>query len=186
LSSPIDPIRTWRTRRLLALAAGAPALLSAALWSLAPIDPPLDLAALHPLAPVSEAQEQSLGSAKPRLVDASAFQVQLWNPPPEPISAQQAREEPPPTPPPNLELVAIIAEGDGYLAAIYEANRDILHIVGQGQRLERFEIVAVTREAVQLRDGARNLRLALTPAPPPRRRDRLGMAEPAAEEGGGR
>lgn len=106
---------------------------------------------------------QSATSARPAL-DASVFEVHLWNAPiSESDSAANANEPRPPAP--NLELIAIITEGERYLAALYEVGADRLYIVAGGERLGRLDIVGVSADGVDLRDGARTYRLSLSPSP---------------------
>ncbi|MCC6909701.1 MAG: hypothetical protein IT430_17330 [Phycisphaerales bacterium] len=92
------------------------------------------------------------------------FQVRLWNAPVEPESATAGKDEPP-APPPNLELIAIITESQRLVAALYEVGADQLHMVSTGDHIGRLEIGNVDARGVDLRDGSRTFRLALTPAP---------------------
>ncbi len=103
------------------------------------------------------------GTPEPPL-DASVFQVRLWNAPVAPDEALAANREPPP-PPPNLELIAIITESQRCVAALYEIGADRLHIAAAGDRIGRLEILQVDSGGVDLRDGSRAFRLSITPAP---------------------
>lgn len=82
----------------------------------------------------------------------------------QPESATASKEEDPP-PPPNLELIAIITESERLVAALYEVGADRLHMVAAGDRVGRLEIEKVDQRGVDLRDGSRTFRLALTPPP---------------------
>lgn len=88
--------------------------------------------------------------------------MRLWNAPPAPIDeALAATPEPPP--PPNLELIAIITQDQRRSAALYDIAADRLHVVGEGERIGSTLILAVTPSEVQLRDGSRTYRLAISP-----------------------
>lgn len=92
-------------------------------------------------------------------LDASAFEVQLWNAPPKPVGATAPR--PTPAPPLNLDLIAIISESNECKAALYERASDRLHVVAPGARIGRLEVLRVDASGVELRDGDRVLRLSL-------------------------
>ena len=96
-------------------------------------------------------------------LDASVFQVRLWNAPVE--ADQELADKPEPPPPPNLELIAIITESERRLAALYEVGADRLHVIGAGERIGRLEILQVDAGGVELRDGSRTYRLSISPAP---------------------
>lgn len=145
-----------------ALATGLSLLVISFLWAALPaIGPQLTavqgdgLAAAEP--PTSEPPP-----ARPGL-DASAFNVSLWNVPT--IAESTPAKEEPPLPASNLELIAIICESGRYLAALYEIDADRLHIVGSGERIGRLEVAEVDSRSVNLRDGSKRFRLTISPQP---------------------
>lgn len=163
MSSPTDPIRTWRRRRAIAGSAGAATVLAACTWAIRPLtglaDAPAPIATLSPQAPPGPSVDKT-----PLAFDASLFQIRLWHAPlaEEPPSEANAQSSPPA---PNLELIAIIDERDRYLAAIYDLGADRLHIVADGQQIGRLHVVAISGDGVDLREGSRLFRLALSPSP---------------------
>ena len=120
---------------------------------------------------------ESVAAAAPKpALDASVFQVRLWNAPVQPESATASKDEP--TAPPNIELIAIITEPDRLVAALYEVGADRLHMVTTGDRIGRLEIRQVDDRGADLRDGSRTFRLELTPSPvEPGTRLTLGQPE---------
>ncbi|MCC6910311.1 MAG: hypothetical protein IT430_20445 [Phycisphaerales bacterium] len=94
-----------------------------------------------------------------RAIDLAVFDVNLWHAPePSPIAAVEAE---PPQPPPNLELIAIVAEGSRYLAALYDATSDRLHIAGAGESIGSLQIIGVDAGGVELRGPSRQFRLTI-------------------------
>ncbi len=144
-------------------------------WALFPVQAltteQLDRAAL------SNRSAESVVAAAPRhTLDASSFEVRLWNAPVQPESPTASKDEP--SAPPNLELIAIITETDRLVAALYEVGADRLHMVTTGDRIGRLEIRQVDARGVDLRDGSRSFRLSLTPSPvEPGTRLTLGQSE---------
>jgi hypothetical protein len=133
------------------------------IWAIVPVRTPT--ASLRDWTTPQAAPVETAGGspAKPAF-DASVFQVRLWNAPVQSESAAASKEEALP-PPPNLELIAIITESERLVAALYEVGADQLHMVSRGDHVGRLEIGNVDARGVDLRDGSRTFRLALTPAP---------------------
>ncbi len=147
----------------------------ALIWALFPVRTPtieqFDRGALSN----RSAESVTAAASKPAL-DASVFQVRLWNAPVQPESATASKDEP--SAPPDLELIAIITESDRLVAALYEVGADRLHMVTTGDRIGRLEIRQVDARGVDLRDGSRSFRLALMPNPvEPEARLTLGQSE---------
>lgn len=132
-------------------------------WALVPVRTPTASFGDRMTSEAAPVESTGGNPAKPAF-DASVFQVRLWNAPVQSDSATASREEAPP-PPPNLELIAIITESERLVAALYEVGADQLHMVSTGDHVGRLEIENVDARGVDLRDGSRTFRLALTPAP---------------------
>lgn len=145
------------------LLAGGAAVVVAAVWAFLPNHLPLVPAGLEEVASAVEDSPTSEPSPRPHL-DASAFEVRLWNAPMATDNSIASGDEPP-LPTPNLELIAIITQDGQCLAALYDSTGDQLHIAGIGQHIGRLEIIQVDPGGVDLRDGSRNYRLKITPTP---------------------
>lgn len=164
MSYPIDPIRTWRRRGTRLAAAGAALLTLACAWALWPASRP-DLDAFPQDALAESPRTGSPAAPTTSPLEPSIFQVRLWNAPPAPIDETLAAASEPPPPPPKLELIAIITQGQRRSAALYDIGADRLHVVVEGERIGSALVLAVTASEVQLRDGARTYRLAISPTP---------------------
>ncbi len=128
-------------------------------WALRPIRiPPPQHSSVGLAGKESAPDSQTEHRADPA-IDIAVFDVDLWHAAePPPIATVEAE---PPTTPPNLELIAIVAEGGHYLAALYDATSDRLHIAGAGQLIGSLEIVAVDAGGVELRGPSRRFRLTI-------------------------
>lgn len=102
----------------------------------------------------------------PRL-DPDAFRTaRLWNPPPEPVQAEKQKEVI--VRRPELELIGIIEEDGRYLAALYDLDQNEMRIVASGDRIEPFQVAAITAEEVRLEDGRHVALLAIRSEERPR------------------
>lgn len=117
----------------------------------------------------ANAQGTSPRNAPDQPLDTTAFNIALWNPPPpapppEEESKQNKTTEQPPAPPSQLDvqLVAIVRDGDQRRAALYDASTERLAIFAEGQALESGPVVtAVTDVHVDLEASGRRYRLTL-------------------------
>lgn len=103
---------------------------------------------------------------------ADVFNATIWvDPPAPPAPTIATRIEP--AAPVHLQLIGIVTEPvpDGTpsrLAAIYDAGEDRLHIVANGETVERFSVIEIGVLAVRVTDGRREWELALeTPGEAP-------------------
>jgi hypothetical protein len=91
-------------------------------------------------------------------LDLAAFHAPLWVvPPPPPPPAAPA----PPPPPLKLQLIAIVREGEGYKAALYDPDQDKLFIVGTGERIAGRIIEEVRAGDLTIQDHGISRTLAL-------------------------
>lgn len=144
-------------------AAGGTVAVVALTWALVSVRPPT--ASFRDWTTSQAAPVETAGGNPAKLpFDASVFQVRLWNAPVQSEPAA-ARKEEDLLPPPDLDLIAIITESERLVAALYEVGADQLHMVSRGDHVGRLEVENVDARGVDLRDGSRTFRLALTPAP---------------------
>lgn len=161
MSSPSDPISTWRGRQRIAHAAAAAGVAVSALWAWWPLqDPPtIDPTVRAPAGPESPADG-------PTPLDRAAFAAAVWNPPP--ATERPAERAPADTAPPPLRLQLIgiardpAPDGEDVLrAALYDPDTDRLHIVAEGERVGAVTVTAVEPGMVRLETGGRQTELRL-------------------------
>lgn len=159
--NPSDPLETLRasTRRTAGVA-GVICTLAAG-WALAPGGP-----APWTAPTVRTGSEPAHAAAMPDTprsmpVDAAAYQVALWVPPPEP-PVEKAKPQPPAL---KLQLLGIHHEREAgreiLRATLYDPDSDRVLIVADGQKLGAFTVTSVHAKGVNLSDGTLTRTLAL-------------------------
>ncbi len=109
---------------------------------------PLD--ATHVQTPVISPPE--VATKQVAALDLAAFRVPLWvaepapPPPPEPVVAVT------PPPPLNLQLLAIVREGQVYKAAVYDPDLDRILVVAAGEKVGTRSVQRVDKATMTLRD----------------------------------
>jgi len=170
--SPLnDPLSLLQRRRRRVLIAGAAVALVATFWVVWPlIAPQYDDVYAAGVPSAGAARENPGPRARsatdprpPATLDAEAFQVALWTPPPL-KNAVVAVPPPPPPPPFKLQLLGIAGDGtaDSPLrACLYDPETDRVLLVAQGDTVKPFLIRRLTRENIEFVDGTRVERLTL-------------------------
>lgn len=174
-NNSVDPIHAARqaTRRIVILGVACAACTLA--WAFLPSrrsewNQPVVLAP-------AAGSDATLGeSAQTPPVDAAAYRVALWVPPPPPPAAP-AKPQPIAL---NLQLLGIHHERSGdhdiLRATLYDPATDRIHIVADGDKLGAFTIASVNTKGVDVSDGTLVRTLAL---------DSGGKALPARAGKGG-
>ncbi|MEQ8764772.1 MAG: hypothetical protein RL885_12650 [Planctomycetota bacterium] len=157
MSSPNDPLRSAKRHSLTIAGLAAVALAACVAWALSarPAEETSTPSAVFTEASFAETQP----AAEREALDAEAFEVELWNPPPPEEEDATANESVDPTShdreiPISLELIAI-TEGEETVAAVYDPKEDTLHLVRIGDTLQRFRVQAITANSLRLHDGRR-------------------------------
>ena len=171
----MTPAALARSRRNLAATwcAGCIVLAGVAWWALA-------AGSVEPRLPSLEAGAPATAAGAP--AGAGSGAVELASAPIY-IALFEGRLSPKPPPPPaaaevasgriaSLSLIAISLVDGAYVAAIYDARDDRVHLVESGARLAEVEVAAVLPREVALREGGTLVTL------------RLVEARPGAEGGG--
>ena len=126
---------------------------ASAAWAFAPIGRSLK---------VTHGVRQQEGTAAPSVplapLDVEAFRCPLWVAPP---AAPPPAAPPPPLPALRLQLLAIVKDGTGYRAMIYDPDADRVFAAGTGDTAAGRKVERVTASDVQLRDGGGLRTLAL-------------------------
>jgi hypothetical protein len=90
-------------------------------------------------------------------------------PPEAPATTAKAKPAPPPPPPPDLEVHAIVREGERWLAVISRIRGGEPAQAQPGDVVHGWEVVSISPETVELRAGSRSVSLRLRPeVVPPR------------------
>ena len=162
MPSPSDPIRLWRRRERLTLAAGGCAVFAVLVWAFVPLAPVPEVSTeIH--APTFE----RFTHRSPLPLDRAAFAAKLWNPAPKPVTAIVVPEpRQAVAPPPRLQLIGIVNESAAddssvLRAALYDPDTDRLHIVESGKSIGRVRVASVAVDAVRLDIDGREATLAL-------------------------
>lgn len=94
-------------------------------------------------------------------LDIDAFKAPIWVAAAPPPAPPPAAAPPPPPAPLRVQLLAILHEGDGHRAAMYDPDSDRLVVVRTGDRVAGRLVDAVDSDRVALRDdrGTRMLTL---------------------------
>ena len=171
----MTPTTLERSRRILGATwcAGGAVLAAVAwlAWSAGSVEPRLP--SLEAGAPATAAGAPTgAGSGAVELasapIDVALFEGRLSpKPPPPTAAAEVARGRIA-----SLSLIAISVVDGAYVAAIYDAREDRVHLVESGARLAEVEVAAVSPREVSLREGGTLVTL------------RLVEARPGAEGGG--
>lgn len=98
--------------------------------------------------------------AAPIALDLAAFNAPLWVAPPPPKVAAATPPAPPPLPL-KWQLLAIVREGEGYKALVYDPDTDKLLVLGEGDQSGMRRVARVSPTSVDVRDGAGVRTLAL-------------------------
>src|SRR5262249_54813913 len=104
------------------------------------------------LDPTPGTPAKSNGASTTPALDTTAFQVALWNPPPD-AKADEVAKPAEARKPPNLQLIGIIHEEGILKAAIYDGDADRLFIVASGDRISDREVTVIAEKSVELSDG---------------------------------
>jgi hypothetical protein len=171
----MTPTALERSRRKLAATWCAGGVVLAAVawwaWSAGSVEPRLPsleprLSSLEAGAPATVAGAPATGAGSGAFELASA---------PVDIALFEGRLSPKPPPPPaavevasgriaSLSLIAISLVDGAYVAAIYDAREDRVHLVESGARLAEVEVAAVLPREVSLREGGALVTLRLVEA----------------------
>ncbi len=145
------------SRRRVALLLGITGLVGSGAFALWPVRAEVQAA-------LAIQRAASLDDRRLVALDSAAFRVPLWIVEPAPPTAPSPVVTPPP-PPLRLQLLAIVKEGVGYKAAIYDPDSDKLQIVSAGERIGTGRTVdVVNKSSVTIRDENGLRTLALTEA----------------------
>lgn len=146
-SSRTDPLLRLKRRLVMVTSCCVVAVAACAWWALR-VPPP------RVIEVPEVGRPESRGTSVPDVapVNPRAFEVAFWSPPEAP--APPPRPEAPPAPPPmRLQLLGIVHAEDGYTAALYDPEDDRVHIVANGDRISRCEVVRLAADEIELRDG---------------------------------
>lgn len=163
----MTPAALARSRRNLAATwcAGGIVLAGVAWWALAAGAVEPRLPSLEAGAPATAAGAPAgAGSGAVELasapIDSALFEGRLSpKPPPPPAAAEVASGRIA-----SLSLIAISLVDGAYVAAIYDARDDRVHLVESGARLAEVEVAAVSPREVALREGGTLVTLRLVEA----------------------
>ncbi len=122
---------------------------------------PLDTAQVEtPQIASTEVESQSTTRAA---LDLAAFNAPLWVTPPPPPTVIAAPAPPPPPPPPPLrwQLLAIVREGSGYRALVYDPETDKVLSLAEGDESGPRRVARVAPASMDVQDpsGVRTLAL---------------------------
>ena len=142
-----NPIRAQRMRTRRTLVGCCAWLLPASVWAAWPHRP-----GVFQSPPVGVRTQVTRNEPRPAVLNAGAFDAQLWVfeiAPPLPMAKA------PPPPPLRLQLVGIIGDQDEagrkcFRAALYDPDVDELLIVSEGQHVGARRVAAVSALAIQL------------------------------------
>lgn len=150
-----DPIAQLRRSLRRQTPAGLAVLVGVAVWTFWP-QPPVVPRRLALSAPASLQRPE-----RPALDEAS-FDVTLWTAPrkPQPEMAAQAPRDPAP----RLELIGIVRDEGILRAAIYDPATDQLHVVRDGDVIDRCT-VTVAEESVEITSGSSRWTLRIREEP---------------------
>ncbi len=155
-----DPIAHARRRTLLTWLVAGPSLCALAFWAIAPVEraslPALDL-------DTADARPQN--SLRIRPLGLAGFDAPVWQEPKTERATTLATAQQTPTVRfPDLELIAIVHEGDAYRAAIYLPAIDELVIAGAGESIGgdlALTVSGVTADAVTIAHAGNTRRIEL-------------------------
>ena len=142
-----DPIERIRRRTLLTRLVAGPLIIAMALWSLVPIQRP-DLGSIAQAHPENDIAQ----TAPIEPLDLAAFDAPIWQEPKDAQATTLADTQARPTVRfPDLELIAIIRDGEQFRAAVYLPSIDQLIIAGIGEPIGAgLSVSEVTADAVEL------------------------------------
>lgn len=126
-------------------------------WALLPLDP------AQVETPEIEATEAVNHAANRAALDLAAFNAPLWvtAAPPPTVIAAPAPPPPPPPPPLRWQLLAIVREGSGYRALVYDPETDKVLSLAEGDEAGSRRIARVASASMDVQDpsGVRTLAL---------------------------
>lgn len=142
-----DPIRYARRRSLITWLIAGPVIVAIAAWSLLPTQRP-DLGQLDlDMDPIARDDAEPI-----QPLDLAAFDAPIWQLPEQERLKTLADTQARPTVRfPDVDLIAIVRDGDQFRAAVYLRSIDELVIAGSNEQIgEGLSVVDVTTDGVEL------------------------------------
>jgi len=144
--------------QLAALVVGGIGALAVGAWALRPLTAPA-LVTARPATTTKEVANES----PPEALDRKSFEARLWVPPPAagPAATTSQAADPARL---RLQLIGVTQQGGRWVAALYDTEKDCLHVVADGDEVRGARVKSVSPSQVELVADGKTVALVRTRA----------------------